>query len=517
MPGATARRAAGALAGFAALAAFACGSSEVDGAPGASKRVDEQVEMGELAEGDATLDSGELVDEYPLVGVEGQLVRLHLSSPDFDTYLILVDPDGNAIENDDDERGDSSIVTRLEQTGRHRILVTSYEPGETGRYALSIGRGEVQSLPAPQEIALGSRLAGRLEDGDELLAEGELADRYVFRAEAGTPIDVIMSSGEIDTYLVLWFPDGTVLSSDDDWEDSSRSRLELTLPQTGTYELVATSYMAAEVGAYRLSVERSAAAVAPPLRGAAGRTLALSVGISDYGGRASDLDNTAEDARALERVLLRRVGVAPADSVLLVDDEATVGRFRASLAALAGRMTAADQLVLFFSGHGGRVRRSSYQAADPDGVDETLSFYDADLTDDELAAALDSVPGRILVILDSCFSGGFAKDVISAPGRMGIFSSEEDVTSQVASKFRAGGFLAAFLIAALEGEWADNDGDGHLTALELSHYLHERYRTDVKGSGPDDFVLTDDRRLGYQRLVVDRGSIGPADVIFRLR
>jgi hypothetical protein len=511
----TLRRAAGTLAGIAALAAMACGFAEVDGAPGASKRVDERVERGELAEGDATLDGGELVDEYPLAGVAGQLVRLHLSSPDFDTYLILVDPDGNTVENDDDESGDSSIVTRLEQGGRHQILVTSYEPGETGRYALRIGLGEVQALPAPREIDVGSRLEGRLEDGDELLAEGELADRYVFRAAAGTPVDVIMSSGEIDTYLVLWFPDGTVLSSDDDWEDSARSRIELILPQTGAYELVATSYMGGEVGRYRLSVERGSAAVAPPLRGAAGRTLALSVGISDYGGRASDLDNTAEDARALERVLLGRAGVDPADAILLVDDRATVGRFRASLATLAGRMTAADQLVIFFSGHGGRVRRSSYQAADPDSVDETLSFYDADLTDDELAAALDAVPGRILVILDSCFSGGFAKDVISAPGRMGIFSSEEDVTSQVAAKFRAGGYLAAFLVAALEG--GADDGDGHLTALELSHYLHERYRTDVKGSGPDDFVLTDGRQLGYQRLVVDRGSIGPVDVLFRLR
>ena len=325
-----------------------------------------------------------------------------------------------------------------------------------------------------------------------------------------------MTSEEVDTYLALAFPDGTVLTNDDDWEKASSSRLELTLPQSGVYELVATSYGVGEVGAYRLVLERSAEAVAPPVRGAAERNLALLVGIGDYGGRLPGLEHTADDARKLERVLVDRIGVAPDDAVLLVDGEATVERFRESLAGLAERMTSGDQVIIFYSGHGGRSPRATFQRADPDSVDETLSLFDGEVSDDELASMLDAVPGRVLLILDSCFSGGFAKDVISVPGRMGLFSSEEDVTSQVAAKFRAGGFLAAFFVEALEEEKAD-DGDGYLTALELSHYLHERYRTDVKGTGPDDYVLTDDRLLGYQRLVVDRGSVSPIDVMFRLR
>ncbi|NIR99882.1 MAG: hypothetical protein GWN99_02225, partial [Gemmatimonadetes bacterium] len=63
------------------------------------------------------------------------------------------------------------------------------------------------------------------------------------------------------------------------------------------------------------------------------------------------------------------------------------------------------------------------------------------------------------VVLDACFSGGFAKDVISAPGRMGLFSSEEDVTSSVAAKFRAGGYLAVFLADAVGDGLADADAD----------------------------------------------------------
>jgi hypothetical protein len=46
--------------------------------------------------------------------------------------------------------------------------------------------------------------------------------------------------------------------------------------------------------------------------------------------------------------------------------------------------------------------------------------------------------------------------------------------------------------------------------------LHERYRADVKsGAGSDDYVRTGGPQSGYQHLVVDRGSVGPFDVLFR--
>lgn len=479
-------------------------------------RTMQRTEEGELSSGDEQLRRDELVDEYRIDGVAGQQLRLELTSDDFDTYLILVDPQGNHLENDDDDNGNSSIRTRLRIPGTHRVLVTSYAAGETGSYTLRLELGEVRPVGPVPLIELGESRSGSLEAGDDELPAGEYVDRYAFRAEAGTPLEIVLASSELDTYLRLVMPDGSVLENDDDWDDASRSRLELTLPQSGGYELGATSYSPGEEGTYRLELRRPPENRVPPVRGTPNRTFALLVGISDYGGRAADLENTAEDARHLHRALLRRTGVQPEDAVLLVDAEATVARVRDSIADLAARMSPADQLLVFYSGHGGRVRRDRFQSADPDSVDETLSLYDGELVDDELASALGQVPGRTLLILDSCFAGGFAKDVISAPGRMGIFSSEEDVTSSVAEKFRAGGFLAAFLVDALEGDWAD-DGDGHLTALELSHYLHERYRKDVKGGGPEDFVRSGGPQLGYQHLVVDRGSLGPADVLFRLQ
>jgi hypothetical protein len=216
--------------------------------------------------------------------------------------------------------------------------------------------------------------------------------------------------------------------------------------------------------------------------------------------------------------MVRGAGMRESDGIILTDQQATLANIRRAVQDVAGRAGPNDMFVFFYSGHGGRVpRRGAFQASDPDNQDETLAFYDADLSDDDMSQWLSGVRARAsLVILDACFSGGFSKDVISAPGRMGLFSSEEDVTSGVAVKFRAGGYLAQFILEAVGERLADADGDREITALELSQYLHERYRADVKSAGPgEDFVRTGGPQTGYQHLVVDRGSIGPFDVLFR--
>ena len=188
---------------------------------------------------------------------------------------------------------------------------------------------------------------------------------------------------------------------------------------------------------------------------------------------------------------------------------------RDGIRELGHRMGPDDTFVFFYSGHGDRVPSGGPQPADPDALNETLELYDGSITDDELRDLLGQVSaGTTLIFLDACFSGGFSKDVISVPGRMGLFSSEEDVTSSVAGKFRAGGYLAVFLADGIGDRLADEDGDGHITALELSQYVHERYRTDLKSGGVDDYVRTGGPQLGYQHLVVDRGSIAPGHILF---
>jgi serine/threonine-protein kinase len=97
-----------------------------------------QVLTGALAPGDRTLSSGEYMDYYEFTWTAGQTVDVELSSPVFDTYLILRFPSGLQRDNDDARGTDSMLQMRLEETGTYRVIVTSYSPGETGPYTLTI-------------------------------------------------------------------------------------------------------------------------------------------------------------------------------------------------------------------------------------------------------------------------------------------------------------------------------------------------------------------------------------------
>ncbi len=494
---------------------------------GESNQGGAQQHSGTLAAGDDQLGEGEWFDTYTFEGLPGQHLRVDLRG-DFDTYLGVVGPGDFQLENDDGPEGSvhSQVEGVLTEAGTYTVVATSYSAGQGGSYTLDIGTDQAPASQADQRdvatIEPGQAATGSLDEDDITLETGEHSDGYVFDAVAGQGITVSLSSTAFDPYLALVLPDDSIVQNDD-WEGSSElSRIELAAPISGRYRVVATSYRPGEVGEYAIGLElNDGSDFYPPTQAAgSGTTYGLFVGISDYPDPGpSDLDFTAEDA-AIMYTGMQAVGMDPDNGVLLVDSDATADNFTTALRNLGSQMGADDRLVLFYSGHGGRLAREGFQAADPDGFDETLALYDAQITDDTLAELLEEIDdGTVLIVLDSCFSGGFSKDVISRPGRMGLFSSHEDVTSAVAHKFRAGGYLSRFMVEAIGERRADEDGDGALTALELSQYLYERYRSDVKSMPTDktgayeDIVLTG-QNLGYQQIIVDRGGVGPSQVLF---
>ncbi|MFL2545797.1 MAG: pre-peptidase C-terminal domain-containing protein [Candidatus Rariloculaceae bacterium] len=483
-------------------------------------------ESGTLARGDRELEDGEFLDMYEFTGRAGQRVALELTSNDFDTYLILSDPNGESQANDDArDTTDSMIVATLTESGTHQVGVTSYEGGETGEYRLTIDQdsadGESLENRDVHTLALGQTTVGELSSGDLVLESGgEYQDTYVFDGRAGQSVNVDMSSNDFDTYVALITPSGDFIENDDFDGSTSRSVVELNLSETGRYRVMATSYAADETGEYRLTVNTgtgTSSSNAGTFAGggtSGGRTYGIFAGISDYPGTDSDLNWTAEDAIRVRDALIRGGGMRPEDAITLTDSDATVANLESALEEVASRAGPDDTFVFFYSGHGSRLERAGPEMSDPDALDETIVLYDAQIRDDEMREMFDQIQaGTTLFLLDSCFSGGFAKDMISVPGRMGMFSSEEDVTSQVAVKFRAGGYLSYFLDEAIGDRLADEDRDGDVTAIELSEYVHLRFRNDVKSS-PGDFVRTSGPQSGYQHLVVDRGSVGPYEVLF---
>jgi hypothetical protein len=493
-----------------------------------------RVENGRLAAGDDTLRSGEYVDSYTLEGRPGQHVTVDVSSTAFDTYLMVIPPRGERLWNDDIEgRPRHSVIEAdLTEAGQYRVAVTSYKRGESGAYELRIDygapatAGATPAAPRSRDVetmAYGETQTGTLSTDDARLTGGEYRDLYAFDGATGDSIVVELQSGAFDPYLSIIPPGegGGQIDNDDADGRQDLSRVAVRLRASGRFRIMVTSYTADKTGSYRLTLRRATGAAAvvtrPPTATGGGRVYGVFVGISNYGGRANNLMYTADDARHMYEAMQRGAGMRAADAVVLVDQQATLAAVRQAIQRIGSQAGPNDMFVFFYSGHGGRVPRQAFQPADPDNLDETLVFYDDDLTDDALGRLLDGIHAKVsLLVFDACFSGGFSKDVISAPGRMGLFSSEEDVTSGVAVKFRAGGYLAEFIAEAVGQRLADDDGDPGITALELSQYLHERYRADVKSGGPgDSFVRTGGPQTGYQHLVVDRGSIEPYAVLFR--
>ena len=169
-----------------------------------------QTYTGSLDSGDETLESGEYRDAYTIDVTAGEEVSAVVTSSDFDSYVILVSPSGEQEDNDDCTEGDTSrscATLVADVSGTVRVLVTSYAPGETGAYTLvlSTGGGPV-SMPTTGDMS-----EGTLGDGDETLASGEYVDRHDLQLAAGERVRVELLSADLDPYLIVKAPDGTLL------------------------------------------------------------------------------------------------------------------------------------------------------------------------------------------------------------------------------------------------------------------------------------------------------------------
>ena len=474
------------------------------------------VSLGEEVEGvllPAGEDTGQRVEAgYVLQATADQVVDISLSSSEFDPVLRIEGPNGFRIENDDDPGTrtlDSRIRATLPDTGTYRLVVTSYAQDARGGFVLSTGKPTGALGPAAETtraIALGDKVYGALATGDESFETGELTDLYRFEGQRGQRLDITMESAEIDTYLLLYLPDGNEVRNDDGagMEDTN-SRISITLPQDGTYEIAASSYAVGEQGSYSLNIataDQSLRTLAPTPDDA--QVYALIVGVSDYE-RLSTLDLVDQDALKLSQTLTA-AGVLAPESVTMLNADATRESFTAAFESIASSIGPEDLLLVFFSGHGDKIEGLDTEL---DGSSETIELFDAPLHDYELAQMFESVDARTLLVIDACFSGGFDNVIDQSVDRMGIFSSDSDVLSLVAQKYQAGGYVSLLLRQALEGE-ADTNADHAITAGELSEFMRrEFYRLALSNSldaGGENFL--GEETLGYQHMIVDRGGDG---------
>ncbi len=207
-----------------------------------------EIRVGQTISGTIDESDGGM-DLYSLSGTTGQMVIVEANSNEFDTFLLLRELGGFFVENDDMDPGvtDSRLMYTFSSDDPVEIEVSAFGGGEAGRYQLSVNEFIVDE--DIDEVVDGQLLHG----GDELTAIlGEGEQRFAIRALANHRVSVSMSSDFFDTYLTLVGPSGQEFS-DDDGLGGTDSFLEIVAPETGTYELYASSYSGTGGGLYTIS------------------------------------------------------------------------------------------------------------------------------------------------------------------------------------------------------------------------------------------------------------------------
>lgn len=250
---------------------------------------------------------------------------------------------------------------------------------------------------------------------------------------------------------------------------------------------------------------------------------ALVIGISDYQDPQARLANARNDAEAVAKLLKETYHFEHV--TLLCDAEATHAAIMSWLRdQLPDRVGSNDRFVFFFAGHGVSRTGSTGQVRGylmPQ--DAERSKYASYIDMEEVRNACGWIGAKhIFLILDCCFSGIAAVTTRATPParpkqvtdaylqRITELTAWQVLTAGAADELVADSgtrpghsVFTGALLGGLEG-WADDDGDGIITASDLAEYVqqtvsHETasgrtrqfpYFNYLMGSGQGNLVFT---------------------------
>jgi len=242
-----------------------------------------------------------------------------------------------------------------------------------------------------------------------------------------------------------------------------------------------------------------------------GRIWVVAIGVSKYQDPSiPSLGYADADARAIYDYFRDTFALPPNQIFLRTNEQATLREIKSILGTqLAGQANdPRDTVVLYFAGHGMRDRVTG--SFDPDGLSKYFLPYDTSRTDlystalemDEVTNILRRlVPERVVVLLDSCFSGaagGRSPFDPKAPGerapisgefldrmahvgkgRVVLTASGPDESAQESSDFGHGVFTY-YLLEGLRGA-ADENHDGEIDVHEIYGYVSGKVGKATRG------------------------------------
>ena len=147
----------------------------------------------------------------------------------------------------------SGLVTAV---GAGSATISATADGVSGSAGVTVTQDPCQVLRA---LSLGQTVSGSLGSADCRLSDNTAVQLYEFALTSPTTVEIVMSSTQVDPYLLLANSAGVLIDQDDDGGGGRNARLLREL-QAGRYVVFANTYAENDFGSYSLSLRTAPAA-----------------------------------------------------------------------------------------------------------------------------------------------------------------------------------------------------------------------------------------------------------------
>jgi hypothetical protein len=252
--------------------------------------------------------------------------------------------------------------------------------------------------------------------------------------------------------------------------------------------------------------------------------VALLIGVGEYDGGLPSLPGTQTDLEAMQRVL-QSPEVGGFDVVERLSNP-DLSQMQLAIETLFREDRNEDDLILlYFSGHGVRDENGTLYFAtcatqkNRQGRIFTSTAVPASFIQTYMSQSRSK---RQVLILDCCFSGAFANDMLAkqaadeavdiksqlgGEGRVVLTSS---TATQVSYEEKGASIYTRYLVQGLETGAADRDGNGQITIDELHEYAREKVQEAAPTMQPEIYAV----REGY-KILIARAPQGDPKLTYR--
>ncbi len=488
------------------LSAFPWGSFETDEI-GNTFRTAHTLELD--VQGDVSFDSAinhfRDRDFFVFTASGAGAMQIDVTTPDsdLDSLLFVYSSRGNrgrciAWDDDSGEGTDARITLNVEAGQEYYIRVGGYRRS-TGSYTLVLdGPSEGETYIDDFGDSFEEATVLTLDDNGEADQTGEIGwsqdqDMFVFTAvNSGTmQIDMTTPNSELDSFLFVYDENQKCITWDDDGGEGTDAQVTFEVVAGSQYYIRADAWRYS-IGTYHLELSGSVVTEIPPDDGnddvpdaesnpGDGQVegWAVLLGAWDYEGEVNDLYECAVDVEAMQSVLVDTYHF-DTDSIHVLtggQGDITSSVIETEFSWLQENADGDDIVFFYYTGHG-----ASGQMLYQDD-NESLALPDGEYyTQHDLQTELEQIEDGAtkIVVLDTCYSGGFAELSNTVSNTCVLASSAYYQSSwgrveQFLPEGGRGSVFSSWLVTAMQDDGSllvDSNQNGQISMREAFQYAY---------------------------------------------